>query len=70
MVRGMYFKNPIKKGETINRSDVYFAIPYVDGHKHSGEFEEGLVTDKNYEADEAVSDIITTKITTKLKKKV
>jgi sialic acid synthase SpsE len=58
MVRGMYFKNPVKKGQIIKKSDIYFAIPLMDGGRHSGEFKEGLVVDKNYGADEAVPNSI------------
>jgi sialic acid synthase SpsE len=54
MVRGMYFRKEIKKGQKIEKSDVYFAIPLVDGGRHSGEFEEGMVAKKDYEKDEFV----------------
>ncbi|MBM3272760.1 cupin domain-containing protein [Candidatus Kaiserbacteria bacterium] len=54
--RGVFAKKPLKKGQSIKRSDVYFAFPYREGQLSSGEFKEGeVVADKAYAADAAVA---------------
>lgn len=54
MVRGMYFRHAVTAGNTIERSDVYFAIPLGDAQLHSGQWCEGMTVDKDYQADEPV----------------
>ncbi len=54
MMRGVYAKSPLKKGDKIKRSDVYFAIPLVEGQMASGEWQEGIVSDRAYKLDEAI----------------
>lgn len=54
--RGVFAKRPLKKGQAIRRSDVYFAFPYREGQLSSGDFKEGAVTaDRGYKKDDAVA---------------
>lgn len=54
--RGVFAKKPIKKGQKIRRSDVYFAFPYRAGQLSSGDFkEDAVIADKAYKADEAIA---------------
>ncbi|MDJ0847523.1 MAG: N-acetylneuraminate synthase family protein [Myxococcota bacterium] len=41
--RGIYLRQPVKKGIPIEREHVYFAMPYVDGQVESGHWSEGIV---------------------------
>jgi len=41
--RGVYAKSFIKKGNLIARDQVYFAMPYVNGHLDSGHWKDGIV---------------------------
>ncbi len=53
--RGVFAKKPIKKGQKIKRTDVYFAFPFRHGQLASGEFKEGVtVADRAYKKDEAL----------------
>lgn len=40
--RGVYAKRPIRKGTTIERAHVYFAMPYIDGQIESGRWKSGI----------------------------
>lgn len=53
--RGVYVKKPIKKGASISREEIFFAIPVIDGQLVSGQWKENLVADKDYQANEALS---------------
>ncbi|NUN47772.1 MAG: N-acetylneuraminate synthase family protein [Candidatus Brocadiae bacterium] len=39
--RGVYARKALKKGSTLRRDDVYFAMPRAEGQLHAGEFREG-----------------------------
>ncbi|MCZ6800468.1 MAG: N-acetylneuraminate synthase family protein [Nitrospirae bacterium] len=39
--RGVFAKRPIKKGHTLSRDSVYFAMPYVEGQLESGHWKDG-----------------------------
>jgi sialic acid synthase SpsE/mannose-6-phosphate isomerase-like protein (cupin superfamily) len=41
--RGVFARKPIKKGQVIEREDVYFAMPYIDGQLDSGNWKTGVV---------------------------
>jgi len=41
--RGVYARRPIAKGSCIDRSDVYFAMPYIDGQLPSGKWRDGQI---------------------------
>jgi len=52
--RGVYARRPLKAGVSIDRSDVYFAMPYKKGQLSSGEWKEGIVTRTDIEKDQAL----------------
>lgn len=55
--RGVYVKRAIKKGQLINRGDVYFAMPRVDGQLTSGEYgrlRTVYTATKDYKIDEPI----------------
>lgn len=56
--RGVYTARPIAKDETIQREDVFFAMPLQEGQLDSGNFEPGARADKDYAELEAVSRVL------------
>ena len=52
--RGTYAKRAIAKGETLQRNDVFFAMPVQEGKLVSGEWRPGLVADRDYALNEAL----------------
>lgn len=52
--RGVYAHRSLEPGERLERSDVYFAIPFVEGQMESGKFRPGLVVKTTVGADEAI----------------
>src|SRR5665647_2333477 len=48
LMRGVFARQPIAKGSEIAREDVFFAMPWQPGSLSSGEWEPGLVADKDY----------------------
>ncbi len=48
LMRGVYAKEPIARGEVIDRNKVFFAMPLQTGGVSSGEWKEGLVADRDY----------------------
>ncbi len=52
LMRGVYVKRDVKEGETINREDVFFAMPCHDKQMTSGEFYEGVVASRDYKTNE------------------
>ncbi|HHU71655.1 MAG TPA: cupin domain-containing protein [Clostridiales bacterium] len=48
--RGVYVKRDIKKGEEIKDEDVFFAMPCHDDQMDSGEFIDGIIATKDYNA--------------------
>ena len=54
MMRGVYARSNLKKGELIKRKDVYFAIPLSEGQMSSGEWQEGFVANQTYVPDQAI----------------
>ncbi len=49
--RGVYAKRPIRKGATIERDQVYFAMPYHDGQLESGRWKAGIKAIQDIPAD-------------------
>jgi len=49
--RGVFARTPIKKGQTIEREQIYFAMPYEEGQLSSGKWRPGTVARKNVAAD-------------------
>ena len=58
LMRGVYAKEPIKKGDKITRDKVFFAMPLQDGQLTSGEWVDGLEADRDYEPNEPLNEII------------
>ena len=58
--RGAFVRRPIAKGETIGEEDVFFAMPTQEGQLFSGQFREGLVADRDYAVNEALSETLST----------
>lgn len=49
--RGVYAINPIKKGQPIEREQVYFAMPYVSDQLDSGNWKSGIVAQADINTD-------------------
>jgi len=56
--RGTYVKRDVKKGEVLAREDVFFAMPMQEGQLTSGHWRPGLVADKDYAKNAALSQSI------------
>jgi sialic acid synthase SpsE/quercetin dioxygenase-like cupin family protein len=54
LMRGTFVKREIKKGETIGKDDVFFAIPYLSGQLTSGQFKSGTIADADYAKNDAL----------------
>lgn len=54
LMRGVFVKHGVRKGEVLNREDVYFAMPCSEGQLTSGAFKEGLEVSRDYEKDDAL----------------
>lgn len=54
LMRGVFAKKPLKKGQVIKQGDIYFAFPIEKGQLPSGRFTPGLLADKDYKKDEAI----------------
>ena len=52
--RGVYVRKPVKKGLYLERTDVYFAMPYMTGQLSSGEWKDGIVVVEDIEKDKAL----------------
>ena len=50
--RGVYAKTPIKKGTNVDRDQVFFAMPYVEGQLESGSWKNEIIVNVNIKADE------------------
>jgi N-acetylneuraminate synthase len=53
--RGIFVKRDIKKGEVIKREDVFFAMPLRNEQMNSGEWDNSLIADKVYFANEPIN---------------
>lgn len=52
LMRGVYLKREIKKGNPIMGEDVFFAMPCNEKQMNSGEFSEGLIASRDYSINE------------------
>ncbi|MCR4717780.1 MAG: N-acetylneuraminate synthase family protein, partial [Lachnospiraceae bacterium] len=52
LMRGVYLSHDVAAGETIERKDVFFAMPCNDKQMSSGEFISGIVASKDYKTNE------------------
>ncbi len=55
LMRGVYAAREIKKGDTIEEREVFFAIPIMLEQMTSGRFVEGLVADRDYQAGDPIN---------------
>ncbi len=53
--RGVYVNKKIPKNSVIKSSDVYFAIPYVEGQLSSGNWKEGIISKIQLDKDDNLS---------------
>ncbi len=52
--RGVYAAKPIRKGQRIDRAQVYFAMPYMEGQLPSGAWKDGIVAGADVKPDAPV----------------
>jgi N-acetylneuraminate synthase len=53
--RGGFVKKDIKKGEVIQREDVFFAMPLLDGQMSSCEWSNNIISNRDYSVNEPIS---------------
>lgn len=58
LMRGVFVKGKIRKGETIARENVFFSMPLQKGQMTSGEWREGLMADQDYEAKQPLAEVL------------
>ena len=68
--RGVYSKKNFKKGELINHSDVYFAMPIKEGQLTSGEFKKGIICNDSINKDAPINNIQIVKLAKIISKKL
>ena len=61
LARGTFCKINIKKGQKINDKDVYFAFPLENQQLSSGKFLAGIIAEKDYLKDDAITQKVETK---------
>lgn len=52
LMRGVYMKKEVKKGDPITEEDVFFAMPCHEKQTNSGEFSDGIIAGKDYKINE------------------
>ena len=65
LMRGVFVSEDILAGSVIDRSQVYFAMPLQPGQLTSGSFKKGLIADRDYKKDTAISAVVAPKHRTK-----
>ncbi len=58
LMRGVYAKEPIKKGEKITRDKAFFAMPLQEKQLTSGEWVDGIEADRDYAPNEPIDEIV------------
>ncbi len=58
LMRGVYVKRDIHKGEEIKREDVFFAMPCLNGQMDSGKFHPGLYASRDYKVSEGIYEVV------------
>jgi N-acetylneuraminate synthase len=56
LMRGVFAKEKVKKGEKLSRDKVFFSMPLHDGQLVSGDWFEGIKADRDYVQDEAINE--------------
>jgi N-acetylneuraminate synthase len=59
--RGVFVKRDIKKGEVLQRENVFFAMPLLKEKINSGEWNNSLIADKDYFTNEPINKILVSK---------
>lgn len=54
LMRGVFSKRKIEKGEKIYRGDVFFAMPCNEKQMSSGDFYDGIIARKSYNSNEEI----------------
>jgi N-acetylneuraminate synthase len=67
LARGCYAQAPIKKGETITRDKVFFAMPCAGGQTTSGQYQESMTASRDYEVNEAIYEERNISVTSKIR---
>lgn len=65
LMRGVFAKRALRKGEEITRDDVFFAFPISDGQLTSGRFKNALIADQDYERNAPLSALLGVRTPTK-----
>jgi N-acetylneuraminate synthase len=58
LMRGVFAKKEIKKGQKITKDKIYFAMPLHEGQLVSGDWYDGIKADKNYATDKPISEMV------------
>jgi N-acetylneuraminate synthase len=58
LMRGVFAKKEIKKGQKIARDKIYFAMPLHEGQLVSGDWYDGIKADKKYAPDSPISEMV------------
>lgn len=58
LMRGVFAKKEIKKGQKITRDKVFFAMPLHEGQLVSGDWFNGVKADKNYKPNAPISETV------------
>lgn len=58
LMRGVYAKEEIKKGDKITRGKTFFAMPLQEKQLTSGEWVDGFEADRDYAANEPINEIV------------
>lgn len=54
LIRGVFVKKNIIKGEMLTKENVFFAMPYIEGTMSVRDWSEGLISNKDYKKNEPV----------------
>ena len=54
LFRGVYAKEKIKKGDTISKDKVFFAMPLLEGKLSVNDWRQDLIAEKNFETNQAL----------------
>ena len=52
LIRGVFAKKDIKKGEKFNKKNTFFAMPYINGKMSVQDWSDGLLSFKDYKAND------------------
>jgi N-acetylneuraminate synthase len=58
LMRGVFAKKEIKKGQKITRDKVFFAMPLQEGQLVSGDWFNGVKADKNYKPNTPINEMV------------